>query len=331
MDRDKAVEMLRTEKVQQWNKHRDTHRNWRPDLKGVDLAHRDLRRVNLSNASLDHANLSRTTFSSADLSHVRLSHADLSDANLQGAKLVEADLGIAVLSGTRLMEADLTDANLEGAVLVDANLEGAILYRAKLDEADLFGARLDGTDLSNADLRNANVAGISYDRRRMRGKYAGVNAALCFGNALFRRDAQDQDYIDTLEDTWTRAWQTKRTVRAGLWRTWLFFWRYAMDYGRGLGRVAIGAIAFALFFGAVYWISEMAGTPMLYSDPTRVPDWWFTSFYYSIVTYTTLGFGDVTPQSGTGQLLVTIEVILGYITLGMLVAILAQKVARRAH
>ena len=56
----------------------------------------------------------------------------------------------------------------------------------------------------------------------------------------------------------------------------------------------------------------------------------FTPFYYSIVTYTTLGFGDVTPKHWFGELVVTLEVIFGYLTLGLLVSILANKVARRS-
>ena len=61
-----------------------------------------------------------------------------------------------------------------------------------------------------------------------------------------------------------------------------------------------------------------------------VPYDWLTPFYYSIVTYTTLGFGDVIPQNKLGQCVVIMEVVAGYLTLGLLVSILANKVARRS-
>ncbi len=57
---------------------------------------------------------------------------------------------------------------------------------------------------------------------------------------------------------------------------------------------------------------------------------WFTPFYYSLVTYTTLGFGDVTADSLIGEMLVISEVIAGYFTLGLLLSILANTVARRS-
>lgn len=59
-------------------------------------------------------------------------------------------------------------------------------------------------------------------------------------------------------------------------------------------------------------------------------DSWLSPFYYSIVTYTTLGFGDIKPMHWVGELVVMLEVIMGYMILGLLLAILANKVARRA-
>ncbi len=57
----------------------------------------------------------------------------------------------------------------------------------------------------------------------------------------------------------------------------------------------------------------------------REPDV-LTWFYFSVVTFTTLGFGDVTPIGWVGELVVMIEVILGYIGLGGLITIFATKI-----
>ena len=55
-----------------------------------------------------------------------------------------------------------------------------------------------------------------------------------------------------------------------------------------------------------------------------------TMIYYSVVTFTTLGFGDVTPKTIEAAYWIMSEVILGYIMLGGLISILATKLARRA-
>ena len=55
-----------------------------------------------------------------------------------------------------------------------------------------------------------------------------------------------------------------------------------------------------------------------------------SSLYFSIVTLTTLGFGDVLPADGWAQGAVLAEVVLGYVMLGGLLSIFADKMARRA-
>ena len=57
---------------------------------------------------------------------------------------------------------------------------------------------------------------------------------------------------------------------------------------------------------------------------------WYDYMYYSIVTFTTLGFGDIVPSQPLARAVVALEVILGYIMLGGLISIFANKLARRS-
>lgn len=56
-----------------------------------------------------------------------------------------------------------------------------------------------------------------------------------------------------------------------------------------------------------------------------------TPYYFSVITLTSLGYGDISPVSEFGQLLTMIEVLLGYIALGGLLSIFSNKMARRAN
>ena len=56
-----------------------------------------------------------------------------------------------------------------------------------------------------------------------------------------------------------------------------------------------------------------------------------TYFYYSVVTLTTLGYGDIVPNSTLGQILVIVQVCIGYMMLGGLISIFANKLARRGE
>ena len=110
--------------------------------------------------------------------------------------------------------------------------------------------------------------------------------------------------------------------------TWLGrfgFWCWGLtDYGRSFLSVVVFASILIFVFGGVY-----SHWPGMLSYGGRCPTG-FTPYYFSIVTYTTLGFGDVKPSNLGGEILVSFEVIFGYVTLGLLLAVLAEKIARRS-
>ena len=241
---------------------------------------------------------------SANLSGANLSRAYLSGAILEGANLRSGDLSRATLIG----------ANLSGANLSLADLSVANLSDAELDGADLSGANLNRTNLSLANLSNAQLTGVQWQLRAMRGCYLGVRGLdSCFGNALFKRAAADQDFLDTLEA------HLKGTRGTALFRAWGL-----IDYGRSLLRVVAISFGLAGFYRVIYRIFPHI---LDYKDSANT---WFTPYYFSIVTYTTLGFGDVRPATLAGEIIVSSEVILGYTTLGLLLSVLAQNIARRS-
>jgi len=257
--------------------------------------------------------------SGADLSRSNCSRGDFTGANLSGADLSMADLSQAYLSEANLAGADLSAARLAGAYLCFARLMGAYLNLAKLNGADLRCADLTGADLRGSNLSEANVTGVSYNRKSMCGKYLGIRVDSCYGDAVFKRDAQDQDYIDTFvgRNRWEKG------------KRWGYIWCKIwglFDYGRSIPRVGIFAFLLIMMFGTVY-----RHYPWLVSQNCTNPiTTWFTPYYYSIVIFTTLGFGDLTARHLAGETLVSLEVVFGYVTLGMLLAILANKVARRS-
>ncbi len=80
----------------------------------------------------------------------------------------------------------------------------------------------------------------------------------------------------------------------------------------------------AVIFGAVMYVVEGGE-----SGFTSIP----RSIYWTIVTMTTVGFGDITPQTTVGQMLASIIMIIGYgiiaVPTGIVTVELAQSVQRR--
>lgn len=326
MTQDEAVQLLRTGKagVKEWNERRRAGEKM-PDLTGADLSHAQLAGImlagaQLSNADLTEANLSDADLTGADLIFVRLGGAILRDARLSHAHLIAADLSGANLSGADLSSSQLIKAHLTRADCTQAKLGGADLSQADLSKSDctnadlsktlLVDANLTDTVLKSANLEQAAVMGVKFNRRKL--SCRGIRADSCYGHAVFKRDILDQDWIETF-----RA-QDRRHY-------WMYvLWLITTDCGRSMTRVATWAITLAMAFGLIYTVFPTT------LDRGNAVDTFWTPFYFSAVTFTTLGFGDVTPGSLAGQLIVTLEVGLGYITLGILVSILANKVARRS-
>ena len=50
--------------------------------------------------------------------------------------------------------------------------------------------------------------------------------------------------------------------------------------------------------------------------------------YYTLVTLTTLGYGDITPTTGGGMIVAGLEALLGLLWFGMLTSIIVKKVFR---
>jgi len=155
-------------------------------------------------------------------------------------------------------------------------------------------------------------------------------------------------YID--DELWIQSWRKR-----SWWREPLFtIWELTSHCGRSIGLWVFWSALIAVLFGALYaqypfpsWLSWMPGLkrllisvphPELYITPRELnmageltrKTTGFTPYYFSIVTFTTLGFGDVTPLNLAGEVWLAVEVVLGYVMLGGLISIFANKLARRS-
>lgn len=329
------IDKLR-EGVEAWNAWRRGNPGQRPQLAGADLSEMELTGANLSEADLTDAELFGSNLSGANMKMAVLCKADLAGAVLRGAALYKAQLADACLieadlTGASLGAADLAHADLRGTTLHGVDFEHADLSGANLTEADLTGANLSRADITGATLRNANLARTNLTSmkdgsfREKRGRYYGIRGLdSCFGDPLFVRDAKDQDYLDTLE---VAINETESPYRRRWKRFWFGAWSL-IDYGRSLGRLALGAFIVAMIFGFIFQLDTVLGWH--YFELPDSAGGALTPYYFSVVTYTRLGSGGITPTHWVGEVVLISERILGYVTLGLLLSILANKVARRS-
>ncbi len=225
---------------------------------------------------------------------------DLSFARLEGARLTGLDLSYANLTRSQLQKATLRRVNFTGATLTKAHLEDADLRDALLEKARLGNIRYTedgfwwrGTVFMEALLTDA-----------------------LYVDPLMERCVKDQYFLYVLK---------YRNRANPVFRFLFSLWWILCNFGKSPAIWGFWSILFAVGYAArFYTLGENAFS---LSDL----QWSFsTMLYYSVVTFTTLGFGDVTPTTQEAAWWVMAEVVTGYVMLGGLISIFATKLARRS-
>jgi uncharacterized protein YjbI with pentapeptide repeats len=266
----------------------------------------DLENANFVAADLEQARLYKTNLKNSDCYGANFKHSICEGTDFEGADIRTADFE----------RATLFEANLKKACAINTNFKKCIMHRINIKHANIAGANFD----------SAAVLGIRYNRNT---SFMGARMENCYGDAIFKRFAQDQDFLETFK---------QRSRYKFLYWPWLIF----MDCGRSFALWAFWSVIFALIFGSIYdnflgiktiqwlpgWVLDLVDS--ISPDLKNISRTSFTPYYFSVVTFTTLGFGDITPLDKAGEIWVTIEVVLGYIMLGGLISILANKIARRS-
>jgi len=280
-----------------------------------------------------------------DLFEAHLEDAELFEANLEGAMLIKANLEGAILFEAHLEDAELNEAHLEGANLIKARLEGANLFKAHLENAELFEANLKGAIFIGACLEGANIGRANMEN-------TNFSIAILDGKTIIWdcTISEETDFTATGLDSarikpilkerlkgnirkiqWMDYWRAKRFMRLPVW----LFWQIS-DYGRSTTQIAKWFIASALYFALLYYVlclgdyyyfsdtsdpGIISGLFMFEHGPIDYLTLMIRSVYFSIVTMTTLGFGDMKayPYSNWGHICLIFQVLLGYVLLGALV------------
>jgi len=288
----------------EWNKWLGEHPDEKILLKGAPLEN-----AYLAEAHLEHACLFEAHMENTNLWGAHLKKANLMKAHLEHAKLMEANLEHAHLALAHLEYANLSHVNLQYAKLMGANLKGAYFWEAKLQGADFSRAIVDGETLVSEECkvdRNTKFEAVGLDSMR-----------------IYPKTKQLLEY-NIRQMNWEVWYGTHPKLK------WLVkpFWLMS-NYGMSTGRIAFAFFGLALVFANIYYHWARMAPPgvveNLFVDRNGVDvQWWLVPLrvlYFSIVTQTTLGFGDMyaKAQSIWGHILLSLQVILGYVLLGALV------------
>ncbi|WP_160135530.1 pentapeptide repeat-containing protein [Halococcus salsus] len=260
--------------------------------------------------------------------------ADFSDAIIREADLAGADLRRANFRNADARSANFTDANVEDAEFVHTQIQGANFEGALFDRALFQGAHADRYTTFGDRVADETVlkgSGNEFVVAAEQAVWAYKELERLFGeNAL--PEIERQYYLREKDLRRRIAWARSHYARA----LRLEGARWVTGYGTSPVRVIISSfvliVVSALLYPFTVGIREPAtGTVIAYwsGGPTTMPlgellSTLFVSLYFSVITFGTLGYGDIQPVGTAARALASIESLLGALLLALLVYVLTR-------
>jgi hypothetical protein len=269
--------------------------------------------------------------------------------SLAGFYLAGLDLSNAYLMEADLSGADLTRANLSLGHLFGINLSGANMFKANLAHANLKEANLENANLFGADLTDVNLERVTWgkDNRILNHQEA---------DALDKQGSADQALAKYLEAEEIYRSIRKRYEAAGtsdiaghffynemvtkrkqmtpysFARTWSWFIEVLCGYGEIPYRIIGSSITYILINALIFTTMGLSHNNQVHSFDAGQGlienlKYFGYSLYFSIVTFTTLGYGDFAPV-GWARPFAAVEAFVGAFMIALFILSFVKKMTR---
>lgn len=235
----------------------------------------------------------------------------------QGIDLTGIYLGSVILQNTFL-----AGANFQGVLLPKSNLRGAFLVGANFRGASLWGSDLEGAYLSHAELQEAMLDEIKWGPQYITGEeYARDFLHAKEVYRCLKNYHQQVGMYDIAGKFFYREMEIKRKAQS--WKKphlklWSWVMRMLCGYGEKPERVGIWAAIVVLGLAAAYYF---------WGSFTSSSFW--DTLYYSVASFTALGYGQWAPQpSGWAKGVGAAEAVIGVSMIALFLVTLTRKVSR---
>ncbi|CCN46366.1 putative Pentapeptide super family protein [Vibrio nigripulchritudo MADA3029] len=293
-DIDKSKDEDVKDRVEQWAK------DGKP-LDGFQLSRAKLEDINLVNRGC------REGYKCRDVDFYR---ADLRNAHFFGLDL----------RGSSLMKSTLAGANLHCAKLENCNLLGADLSRARLENVE-WGEQLQQERkamdaISAKDTKKAvELCQEAEEVARCIRKQCEKEGLFEIAGHFFKKEMIFRRYQMPL-------YSSKRIISKGV--------DLFCGYGESPIRVVMFSVCLIFMCALAYFFLGTTASNPIYPDVHGYKATFLeflNALYFSVVTFTTLGYGDISPI-GLARFIAAFEAFLGSFTMALFVVVFVKKMTR---
>ena len=296
--------------------------------------HRPASDERLDGADLRGADLSGVSW----LRERSLVGADFTGATLRGADLTGADCRRATLGRVDARRARFDGANLEGATFANADLRDASLDRAKLYRTGFTDVRLNRESDFGDRVVYEDLVGDATDRAERIDTLEAASWTYRELRRLFEQDALPRRaracYLGEKSTRRRAAWARGEYLHA----LKLEGSRWVMRYGTSPTRVITSSVALIVCCAMLYPLTgglrTASGTyalenpvrDLIAATPGQLARIFYNGLYFSVVTFATLGYGDMQPIRPVARAVAGVESLLGSLLMALLVFVLTRRV-----
>lgn len=268
---------------------------------------------------------------------------ELKRANLEGLNLVK----FGDQNGYDLSYGNFYRANLRGSHLFNSTIENASLMKADLRESNLHCCKLENTNILGVKLDNTRIDNLHLGDKLM--QEAQAHQALKDNSPedamdlflqseeiyrLLRKGAEQQGLFEMAgKYTYSELRMRHQQYPKNSKKRWI---SSAIDLLCGYGEKPENVIRFSLsmiivcaflyfLFGINY--QDQVIQLSIHNDLSENISALLNSFYFSVVTFTTLGYGDITPV-GLSRFIASIEAFTGSFSLALFVVVFVKRMTR---
>lgn len=286
-------------------------RLWRVNLAGVNLRRMDLTDTHMPRADLQGATLANTRLENADMYA-----ANLREADLRGAKIeLKTDLRRADLTGARLAWAEIdTSVKLDGVTWAE---EGIVLQDERV-----------GQNRASPEEQLELLRECTAVYRQIKQNYQDAGDYQQAGDFFLREMECKRACMNISTPSHPAAPLLTRLV----W--WLMY--HTCGYGEHPFRIAKISALLVLLFALLHGLAgirapsgEYVVGPGLTWPPSLEGVYaFFRAVYFSTVTFTSLGYGDLQPGPALGKALASIEVVIGVFCMSLFLVTITRRWSR---
>lgn len=260
------------------------------DLRGVNLCD-----IKINDSILKNAFLSQSNFSNSNLQQLQFENMNFVKANFYNARLVSIKLDkSSTFSNANFRNAFLNAITLTDKILGDGIEINEISYCSLLKKA--LTKKKINTERNHTEFLLVETKDVSnYDLQSLK-------IYIEWYMTILRKIRDSKKY-------WKKRFSiTAQILISKYWTSYSVF-----------GTITIFTI---LLLASIFCF-----TSSNFKIPSELkPIGFFDSIYFVVVTFTTLGYGDISAINWIGQLFVIITVLTGYLFLGVFIYLLSKKI-----